>query len=119
MYSDWRSQIFERKKNGDPNFGPAGLNQAQNKVFRHFLEFGSLVFLEIVYSDSLQQCLTSTRGETYEKRFATQIGPNESKSDQTSQASQNYVFRNFLKFGLLVLLEIAYNGNLQQCMKLT
>ena len=41
------------------------------------------------------------------------LGP---KSDQTSQ---NYVFRNFLKFGLLVLLEIAYNGNLQQFMKLT
>ena len=87
MYSDWRSQIFERKKNGDPNFGPAGLNQAQNKVFRHFLEFGSLVFLEIVYSDSLQQCLTSTRGENYEKRFGTQIGPNESKL-RFSQFSQ-------------------------------
>ena len=86
------------------------------QVFRHFLEFGSLVFVEIVYNDSLQQCLTSTRGETYEKRFGTQIGPNESKSDQTSQ---NYVFRNFLKFGLLVLREIAYNRNLQQFMKLT
>ena len=111
IYSDWRSQIFERKK--------MATRILAQQVFRHFLEFGSFVFVEIVYNDSLQQCLTSTRGETYEKRFGTQIGPNESKSDQTSQTSQNYVFRNFLKFGLLVLREIAYNRNLQQFMKLT
>ena len=30
-------------------------------VFCHFLKFGSLVFLEIAYNDSLQQCLTTGR----------------------------------------------------------
>ena len=40
-----------------------GLNQAQNEVSRHFLDFESLVYLEIAYDDSLQQCLTSSRGK--------------------------------------------------------
>ena len=31
--------------------------------FLSFLKFGSLVFLEIAYSDSLQQCITSNRGK--------------------------------------------------------
>ena len=39
----------------------------------NFLEFESLVFLEIKYDDSLQQCLTSSRGKTHEKYF---WGPN-------------------------------------------
>ena len=30
-------------------------------------EFRSLVFREIVYNDSLQQCLTSSRDKTYKK----------------------------------------------------
>ena len=37
-----------------------GLNQAQNEVFHNLVEFGSYVFVEITYSDSLQQCLTSS-----------------------------------------------------------
>ena len=44
-----------------------GLNQSQNKVFRHFLEFRSLVFLENADNDSLQQCLTYSRNKTHEK----------------------------------------------------
>ena len=47
--SDWQSQIFF-KKICSPNLGPAGLNQAQNEVFHYFLEFGSLVFLDIAYN---------------------------------------------------------------------
>ena len=43
--------------------GPMGLNQAQNEVFCHFIEFGSYVFLEIVYSDSSQQCPISSKGK--------------------------------------------------------
>ena len=39
----------------------------------YFFKFGSLVFLEIEYSDSLEQCVTSTKGKSYEKRF---WGPN-------------------------------------------
>ena len=48
---DWRSQISEKKKKrkiGSPNFG------SYNEVFRHLLDFGSYVFLEISYNDSLR-----------------------------------------------------------------
>ena len=41
--------------------------------FCHFLKFGSLVFLEIAYNDSLQQCMISSRGKTHEKNFGDQI----------------------------------------------
>ena len=44
---------FLKKYFGGPNLGPMGLNQAQNEVLRHFIEFGSYFFLEIAYSDSL------------------------------------------------------------------
>ena len=79
--SDWRSQVFE-KKNCGLNLGLTGLNQAQNEVFGHFFEFGLLVFLEIAYNDSLQQCITSSRNKTHEKKFG---GPN------LGQTSQNRV----------------------------
>ena len=41
--SDWRNQIFEKekKKNCSPNLGP--------EAFRNFIEFGSLVYLQIAY----------------------------------------------------------------------
>ena len=52
---------------------PTGLNQAQNQVFHDFLEFGSLIFLEIACSDSLQQCLTFSRDKTHEKKLESQI----------------------------------------------
>ena len=45
-----------------------GLNQAQNEVFPHLLEFGSYVFLEIAYNDSLLQCLTPSRGKIHKKK---------------------------------------------------
>ena len=37
-------------------------NQAWHYVFDHFFKFDSLVFFEIEYNDSLQQCLTSSGG---------------------------------------------------------
>ena len=37
--------------------------------FGHFLKFASLVFLEIAYDDSLQQCLKSSRDKIHEKNF--------------------------------------------------
>ena len=70
--SDSQSQIFE-KKIGGLNLGATGLNQAQNEVFPHCLEFGSYIFLEIEYDDSLRQYLTSSRGKIYEKIFGAQI----------------------------------------------
>ena len=41
--------------------------------FCHFLKFGSLVFLEIAYNDSVKQCVTSSRGKIHKKVFG---GPN-------------------------------------------
>ena len=57
-----------------PKFGPNGPKSGLKMVFCHFLKFGSLVFLEVAYNDSLQQCLTASRGKNHEKKFGTQIG---------------------------------------------
>ena len=38
-----------------------------------FIFSGSLVFFETAYIDSLQQCLTSSKGQIHEKKF---WGPN-------------------------------------------
>ena len=56
------------------NLGSMGLNQAQNEVFHHFLEFGSYCFLEIAYNDSWQQCLISSRGKTHKKIWRPSLG---------------------------------------------
>ena len=65
-------RFLKKKKKiiGGSNVGSADLNQAQVEVF---LEFGSLIFLEISYNNGLQQFLTSSRGKTHEKHF---WGPN-------------------------------------------
>ena len=62
--SDWQSQIFE-KKNWWPEFGAEGLNQAQNEFFRRFIEF----FRRVAYIDSLQQCLTPSKGKIHNKNY--------------------------------------------------
>ena len=59
---------FYQKQIGAQKLGPTGLNQAQIKVFHHFLEFGSYCFLEIEYDDSLRQCLTSSRDKSHAKK---------------------------------------------------
>ena len=56
-----------------------GLNQTQNKVFRHFLEFGSSVFHEIKHDDGLRQYLISSRDETHEKNLGGQIMTKQTK----------------------------------------
>ena len=48
-------------------------NQAQNEVFRYFVEFGSYVFYEIAYSDSLRHCLTCIRGKPHDKILGVEI----------------------------------------------
>ena len=51
----------------EPDVPKSGLNLG-------FLPFGLLVFLENAYSDSLQQCLTSSRGKIYKKKnFRAQV----------------------------------------------
>ena len=90
--SDWRSQIFEKKKKKirGSNLGSKGLNQTQNEVFRYFLEFGWLVFHEIAYNYSLEQCLTSSSGKTHKKILGPKFGI---KLD---------LIHHFLNFGSLV-----------------
>ena len=58
---------------GGATFGSKEPKSARNEVFCHFLNFRSLVFLEIAYNDSLQQCVTSSRGKIHEKSFGDQI----------------------------------------------
>ena len=59
----------KKKLNWRPKFGP---KLGSKLVFCH-LKFGSLVFLEIVYSDRLQQFLTSSGSKIHEKSL---WGPN-------------------------------------------
>ena len=65
--------IFLKNKNGGTSVGPTCVNQAQSKVFPHFVEFGSYVFLETEYDDSLRQYLISIRSKIHEKTFGAQI----------------------------------------------
>ena len=73
---DCRSQIFfwGGGGNGD-RMSPTSLNQAQNDIFRHFIEFGWYVFVEIEYDDSLRQCQICIGGGG-----GVKFGPNGPKS---------------------------------------
>ena len=67
--------------------------------FFHFLKFGTLVFLEIVCNDNLQQCLTFSKDKFHTHKIGgTKFEPNRLKS-----GPKLGVFY-FLKFGLLVFL---------------
>ena len=71
-------------KIGGLNLDPNGLNQAQNEVFCHFLEFVTYLFLEIAHNDSLRQCLTFSRDKTHEKNLG---GPNMGQTGQNRARS--------------------------------
>ena len=74
----------------------------ETRFFCHFLKFGSLVFLEITYSDRLQQCLTSSRGKFHKKKF---LGPNLGQFVSSKPKScPKLGFFHFLKFGSLAFL---------------
>ena len=81
----------------------------ETSFFCHFLEFGSLVFLQIAFNDSLQQCLTSSRGKIHKKNFEAQFWVKGAKI-----GSETRFFCHFLKFGSSVFHEIVYNDSLQQ-----
>ena len=100
-----RGKIHEKNLQG-PNLGERGQSQAQNQVFAIYSSlFHQFSLNEITYSDSLQQCIISSRGKTNKKKFG---GPNFGQN-----RAQNQVFCHFLKFGSLVFLEIVYNDSLQ------
>ena len=69
-----------------------------------------LVFLEITYNVSLQQCVGFITGKIHKKVFGAQLWAKEAKI-----RSKTRFFCHLLQFGLLVYLEIAYNDSLQQC----
>ena len=100
-----------QKKFLGSKFGSKGPKLGPNQFFFffQFLKFGSLVFLEIAYSDSLEQCITSSRDKTHKKNFRDQIWD---KTDQNH--TQNQVFYHFLRFGSLVFLKIAQDDSLEQ-----
>ena len=67
------------QKNWGPKFGPKLPKSVPKLGFCHFLKFSALFFLEIAYSDSLQQCITSSKGKTYKNVWGSGLGQNESK----------------------------------------
>ena len=64
---------YLKKKKWQPEFWPDGPKSGQKLVFFSFLQFGALVFLDIAYNDSLQQCITCSRGKNHENIFGVQI----------------------------------------------
>ena len=108
MFNQW----FYENKFGGLNSRPTAINQTQNKVFLHFFEFWSQIFLEIEYNDSLRQCLTSSRGITHEKNW--EAGANLGETDQNW--ARNQVFYKFFIFDSLVFLQNAQNNSLEQCL---
>ena len=80
---------------------------------RFFVIFSSLVhvvFLEIAYSDSLQQCLTFSRDKIQEKKI---FGPKFGSKGPKSVLKLGLF--PFSQAGSLIFLEIACNDSLQQC----
>ena len=54
-------------QNCGPTLGQNGSKSGPKLVL--FWKFGLLVFLKIVQDDSLEQCLTTSRGKTLQKNF--------------------------------------------------
>ena len=79
--------------------------------FCHFLKFRSLFFYYTVYDDSLEQCLTTSRGTPPSIKKGD---PNLDHMDQNQ--TQNQVFCHFFKFGSFIFLEIAQEHSLEHCL---
>ena len=84
--------------------GQIGQNWAQNLFFSLFFYFDSIVFLEITYDDSLEHCLTNSRGKPHGKISGA---PN---------WVRNQGFCHFLKVASFVFLDIAQDCSLGQCL---
>ena len=66
LYEIMTEPDFWGKKFWGPKFGP---KLSWKLGFLTFLQLASLVFFEIAYDDSLQQCLTFSRGKIHKKKF--------------------------------------------------
>ena len=89
-------------------FGAQVLDKG-DKISCNFLKFGALVFLEIAYNYSLQQCISS-RVKTQKKVLGTNLGKKGPKLDLTPG------LRPFSQIWFISFLEVAYNDSLQQCL---
>ena len=76
--------------------------------FCHFPKFGLLVFPKIDYSDSLQQRLTTSRGDPEKIILEAQIWPK-----PTKLGLKISFFWHFFKFGSLAFLDIEQDDSLQ------
>ena len=84
--------------------------------FCHFRKFCTLVFLEIAYIDSLQQCLKSSRGIKLTKKIlGPKYGP-KLNPKLVQNWAWNLDFHHFLKFTSLVFVDIAQYCNFGQCL---
>ena len=89
--SDWRSQIFE-KKISRPEFRPNGPNSGPKLGFMPFYQVWFISFpwncIQWYHrtDDTLQQCLTSSRGKIHEKTF---WGPNFAQRGQNRSHKYN------------------------------
>ena len=99
------------------NLGQRGKNTSQNQVFFPSSQFGLLIFIEIAYIDSLQQCITSSRGKSKKKKkkkkkkkWGSYLGQNGLKS------GFKVSFLLFFRFASLVFLKITCNDSQQLCL---
>ena len=53
----------------EPNLGQNRRKTGPTLVFCHSLKFGSLVFLQIAQDESFEDCITTRRGKTRQKKF--------------------------------------------------
>ena len=103
--------VKSTKKILGSKFGPKGPKSGQKLGFLPVSQVWFISCLEIAYNDSLQQCITSSRGKTHETDFwGTKFGL------KLARIWPEIRFCLFLKFVSLVFLEIEYNDSFQQCL---
>ena len=83
-----------------PKLGKRAKTGPEVRFFCHFLKFGSLVFFETTYGNSLKQCLTINGDKTHEKDLG----------------SKNSFFCHFGMFPSLGFLDIAQDCSLGLCL---
>ena len=94
----WLTKPDFWKKKPVPEFGP---NEPETTFFCHFLKLASLVLLDIVYNDSLQQCGTSSRSKFHLKNVGSQISTKGAKIEPKTSF--------FLPFSHVLLISFLWN----------
>ena len=87
-----------------PKFGPNRPKSGPKLCFMLFSQVWFISFPENCRNDSLEHCLTTSRGKTHKKSFGA------------PSWDRNQGFCYFLKFASLVFLDIAQDYSLGQCL---